>query len=209
MARGQNRAPQRFSEPNNSQTTRQNQNGVDSSHSQEPATVETAADTEKLRNSVDQSSARTGRCDKHLCRPTSQGQQLEALSISAYMSDATGSPLPETRMKLVRDKNQFDTFWAASLANGFDELQGKIVVSYLAVSAVRLRLTNHKRNAGEVFPPPPAFVLSSLWSSFLWIEVSAPTFSCRNRQDQLSHLLNLCGPLQELAWIFSLRQLGP
>ena len=74
-----------------------------------------------------------------------------------------------------RNKDHFDDFWAASMANVLNKLHGKIVVLHL----VTLRLSSLETVPAGIFPPAPAFVKRSPWRSYLWIEVSTTPVKCR------------------------------
>ena len=69
---------------------------------------------------------------------------------------------------LIWNQNNLDDFWAASMANVFNKLHGKILMSHL----VKLRLSRLGNVPAGIFPSAPTIFRSSLWSSFLWIEVS-------------------------------------
>lgn len=89
-----------------------------------------------------------------------------------------------------RNKDRFDDFWAVSMANVLNKLHGKIVVLHL----VKLRLTSLEAVPAGMFPPAPAFVKSSPWSSYLWIEVSTTPVKCKaiTRQPLFSMFLLNC-----------------
>lgn len=111
-------------------------------------------------------------------RPVSDAQQSQRDSMHANGNNASVKLVPRAPMIFSREKDHFDLLWTASLANLLRVLQEKVFVSHLIVHAAARHVTNDQATLTETFPTPPALIVSSPWSSFLWVEVITATLPC-------------------------------
>lgn len=111
-------------------------------------------------------------------RPVSDAQQSQRDSMHANGNNASVKLVPRAPMIFSRKKDHFDLLWTVSLANLLRVLQEKVFVSHLIVHAAARHVTNGQATLTETFPTPPALIVSSPWSSFLWVEVITATLPC-------------------------------